>query len=354
MQETRASQVLFEELPAKRGRLGIIILNRPESLNALSLQMLIDITNKLNTWKLDPEVHAVIIKSSNPKAFCAGGDIKRLYTLGPEHYHKEVDYFRIEYRLSLLINRFPKPYISLLDGVAMGGGLGLSVNGSRVIATESLRMAMPETAIGLYPDTGASHFLSRCPDHLGMYLGLTGNSIGINDAIFCELVDALIPRDKHGEFLQVLSDHDLSIDAIKTIDKIIEHYKITPGSSELAQHLRTIKCCFSLDSVEAVVKALEQEDSTWAAEQLAIIRTRSPSSLKITHMEITKAKTQDLATCLEMEINLTVQVLQSHDLYEGIRAVLIDKSRDAKWQPATLEELDDSIIDAMFEIKCKL
>jgi len=354
MQEKQVAQVLFEELPAKRGRLGIITLNRPESLNALSLQMLIDITNKLNTWKLDPEIHAVIIKSSNAKAFCAGGDIKRLYTLGPEHYHKEVDYFRIEYRLSLLINEYPKPYIALLDGIAMGGGLGLSINGARVIATENLKLAMPETAIGLYPDTGASHFLSHCPDHLGMYLGLTGNPIGINDAMFCELVDALIPSAKHGEFLQVLSDNDLSVEPLKTIDKIINTYKVTPGSSELAQQLRIIKSCFNLDSVEAVVKALEQQASSWAAEQLAIIKTRSPSSLKITYKEITKGKTQDLATCLEMEINLTIQVLQSHDLYEGIRAVLIDKTHDAKWQPATLEELDDSVIDAMFEIKCKL
>ena len=354
MQDTKSSHVIFEKIQAKHGHIGLITLNRPESLNALSEKMTIDISEKLHSWAYDSNILAVIIQSSNQKAFSAGGDVKQLYITGRGNAKQDTTFFRYEYKLNEFIHKYPKPYIALLDGIAMGGGLGLSVHGSHVVAAENLKLAMPETGIGLFPDVGASYFLSHCPNYLGMYLGLTGSIVGFMDAIFCRLVDFYVPREKFSDLIELLTSIDLSLDPKSAITEAISSLSIVSVGSKLQDNLNTIETCFSKASVDAVISALEAVNTPWALEQIAIMQTRSPTSLKITHKAITMGATMDIAACLEMEFNLITQVVKHHDIYEGIRAVLIDKTHDPKWKPSRLQDVSDSFIDDMFEIKCKL
>lgn len=348
------TQVIFTELPTKTGKLGIATLNRPEALNAISFDMVIALSEKYHAWADDPAIQAVLIQSASPRAFCAGGDLKQLYTLGRAEYEQSVPFFWHEYHLNKFIHMYPKPYIALIDGITMGGGLGISVHGSHVVAGENLIMAMPETGIGLYPDTGASFFLSHAPNNIGMYMGLTGNTISVADAILADLVQTHAPSKKFALIIQDLCAQDLSTDVESTIKQVLSKYQTDPGASKLQTHLSSIKHCFNQNSVSEVLAALRQENSIWAQEQIAIIEKRSPTSLKITHKELTLAVNMDIASCIEMELNLTAKVLQGHDIYEGIRAVVIDKTHDPKWQPARLQDVSDELIDEIFNHKWKL
>jgi enoyl-CoA hydratase len=356
MQETKSSQVLFKEIAAIDGKLGIITLNRPEALNAINLEMTMALNAQLKLWADDLQIHAVIIQSSSERAFSAGGDLKHLYIAGKEHHEKGIPVFRDEYELNLLIHDYPKPYIAFLDGISMGGGLGLSIHGSHIIAAENLRLAMPETAIGLYPDVGATYFLSHCPDYLGMYLGVTGNSIGIADAIYCGLVQTFVPHTKFSEVIDSLTKIDLSADPFSAVSTAIAKFKAepVPAESSLQQNLSTIKSCFNQASVEDIISALKKNNTPWALDKVATIQSRSPTSLKVAFKSIALGAKLDIAACMEMEFNLTTQIIQHHDIYEGIRAILIDKTHDPKWLPATLAEVPDSVIDAMFKLRCKL
>lgn len=347
-------EVLFKTIPAKSGQIGIILLNRPQALNALSGEMILSMSDTLHKWEKDPEIAIVIIQSSGGRAFCAGGDLKVFYNLGPENYAEGIHFYQSEYQLNLLIHNYPKPYIALLDGIAMGGGLGISIHGTRVIASEKLQLAMPETAIGLYPDVGAGYFLARCPHKIGMYLGLTGNSIGVADALFAKLINAFVPSNDLAKIIDDLAAQDFSKDLLTTIDAVIARHKQDPGPNTLQQYASIIEECFSKDSVEAIFNALAQNNSEWAQKQLSILKTRSPTSLKVAFKELTMSANMNLRECLEQEFALTLCILQEHDLYEGVRAVLIDKTRDPKWQPATLQEVSDAHIEQLFEKKCRL
>lgn len=347
-------EILYNELPAKHGKLGIITLNRPESLNALSVAMVLSMDDQLRAWAEDKDIVAVIVQGAGDRAFCAGGDLKLVYNHGKNKYQDMIPFFSTEYRLNLYISEYPKPYISLLDGIAMGGGLGISIHGSRVIGTERLQLAMPETAIGFYPDVGAGYFLSHCPHKIGMYLGLTGNSIGVADAMFCQLIDAHIPSDKLQNFVTSLTEQDLSTNTSETIDAVIAQYQQESGIPSLKQHINTIENCFNQNSVQNIIRALEQHNSVWAKEQAAILKTRSPTGLKVTFKQISICTNLSLRECLNIDLNLTLKLFQEHDIYEGIRAILVDKTRDPKWQPNTLQAVSDEFIDQLFEIKCKL
>lgn len=354
MQESTPKHVLFTELTAKHGKVGLITLNRPESLNAISGQMILDLSDKLHSWAADASIQAVIVQSNSERAFSAGGDIKQLYLTGKANYEQYIYFFQHEYQLSKLIHNYPKPYIALLDGIAMGGGLGISLHGSHVIAAENLKLAMPENGIGLYPDVGASYFLSRCPQHLGLYLGLTGNIIGTADAIYCELVNAFIPRNKFAEFIDLVCAQDLRTKSANTISQVIRELQATPKPGELPEHIDTIKTCFGQRSVIEVFAALQQDKSAWALTQLEILKTRAPTSLKVAFKAINLGANLDISACMEMEFNLTLQMIQRDDVYEGIRAAIIDKTHDPKWQPAQLQDVPDALLDEIFKLKCKL
>lgn len=346
--------ILFNEHAAKTGKLGVVTLNRPQALNALSDSMITSLYKQLQLWANDPEVNAVVIRSSSDKAFCAGGDLKLIYNNGPHNYKKLIHSFQTEYKLNILISEYPKPYISLIDGIAMGGGLGISLHGTRVIATEKLQLAMPETSIGFFPDVGASKFLTQCPYNLGLYLGLTGNTIDIKDAMFCKLITAYVNScdiaDLFAEFLSL----DLLYDTLASIDSVIDKYKKDPGIGSLKEHCAVIEECFGQDSVEDIIIALETKDSAWTVNQAAILNKRSPTSLKVTFEQLKRGSNMNLIECMDMEFNLALQLFQQKDIYEGIRAAIIDKTFNPKWDPQTLAKVCDQNIQAMFEIKCKL
>jgi enoyl-CoA hydratase len=354
MQENEPSYILFNEIPTNSGQLGLITLNRPAALNALSAQMVVELSDKLHTWAKQTAIQAVIVQSSNERAFSAGGDIKQLYQAGASNYAQGMPFFRYEYQLNKFIHNYPKPYIALINGVTMGGGLGLSVHGSHVIAAENLKLAMPETGIGLYPDVGASYFLSRCPHYLGMYLGLTGSIIGVADAILCGLVQFYVPFVKFSDLLQAIAAKDLSQDAENTIRQTVVQFAQKPEASSLQAFIPQIEKCFSGSSVDAIIAALQRDGSVWALEQVQILHSKSPTSLKVTHRAISLGAKLSIDECMDMEFNLTQHLIQGHDIYEGIRAALIDKTHDPKWQPARLENVSNATIDELFKLTCKL
>lgn len=348
------AEVILSQIPAKHGALGVITLNRPQALNTLSTNMVLAISAQLKEWAIDPSIAIVVIQAAGDRAFCAGGDLKFLYSNKNQDIADALPFFQTEYNLNLLIHQYPKPYIALIDGIVMGGGLGLSIHGARRIASEHLQLAMPETAIGLYPDVGAAHFLSRCPHKLGMYLGLTGNSIGIADALLCQLIDAYIPREQFAEIIPAVAAHDLRANPLQIFDAIIAKYQVKPSVAPLLEHLTVIENSFAKDSVTAIMQALNTSNSPWARQQASILASRSPTSLKVTYKNLKLGVTRTLQECLTQDLNLTLHLVQRPDIFEGIRAKLIDKTNDPKWQPATLTAVSDVLIDHLFQIKCQL
>lgn len=346
--------ILFNEHAAKQGKLAVITLNRPQALNALSDSMITSLYEQLQLWANDSQINAVVIRGAGDKAFCAGGDLKMVFNNGQQNYEKLIPSFRTEYKLNILINEYPKPYISLLNGIAMGGGLGISLHGTRVIASETLQLAMPETSIGFFPDVGASKFLTKCPYNLGLYLGLSGNTIDIKDALFCKLISAYVPSNELENLFTELLGLDLQYGTLSKIDVVISKYKQDPGIGSLKEHSAVIEECFGKDSIEDIITALETKDSTWSVAQAAIINKRSPTSLKVTLEQLHRATNMTLGECMQMEFNLALQLFQQHDIYEGIRAAIIDKTLNPQWNPATLAKVSDQSIQAMFEEKCKL
>jgi enoyl-CoA hydratase/carnithine racemase len=354
MLKEETSDILFNRIPAQHGEIGLIQLNRPKALNALSVDMILALDHHLAQWATDPQIVAVIITSTFQKAFCAGGDLKFVFYNGKAQYEQADPFFRKEYRLIKLIHAFPKPYIVLLDGITMGGGCGISLHGTRVIAGENLRLAMPETGIGFYPDVGAGHFFARGPRKIGMYLGLTGSIINVDDAQYAKLVHNHIPSNKFSDFIHSLQAKDLRNDALKTIDAIIAEYSQPPQVGPVQKNIDIVEKCFSADSIEQILANLEHESSQWAKQQLALLNTRSPTSLKVTFKYLTLASQMSVDECLTLDFNLTLHLMQKPDIYEGIRAVLIDKTNDPKWDPAKLQDVTDESVNQALEIKCQL
>lgn len=338
--------VLFKQIKAKHGQIGIITLNRPQALNALNLEMVQAISAQLHVWTHDPEIAVVIIIGTG-RAFCAGGDLKEIYKRN--NNNSTTPFYSDEYLLNLLINKFPKPYIAILNGIAMGGGLGLALHGTRVIATEKLQLAMPEVAIGFFPDVGAAKFLSKCPKHIGTYLGLTGNTIGVADALYAQLIDAYIPSSKFDELLNDLTSFDLTNHALTLIDGLITRHEKTTESCDLAKHADIIERCFNKYSVSEIIQALQAEKNEWADAQIQILLSRCPTSLCVTLRMLRIGANMSLVECLAQELKLAKNLMQRSDFYEGIRAVLIDKTNDPKWQPATLQELNHNDINKLFD-----
>lgn len=346
MQES--APVLFTKLSAKRGNIGLITLNRPEALNALSGEMIYALTHQLQIWNDDPEISMVLIQGAGGKAFCAGGDLKAVYSYGPSRANTGLHFYEEEYKLNLMIYNYSKPYVAILDGIAMGGGLGISLHGARAIATEKLQLAMPETAIGFFPDVGAGCFFQHCPHKIGLYLALTGNSIGVADAVYANLVDAFVPSTKIETLVSQLCAQDLTFDTLAIFDKICTELQETPGDSSLQHHANVIENCFSKNSVAGILATLNAEGTTWSKQQVAILNSRSPTSLKVTFTLMNIEQGMELKDALALEMRIAQHFMQQHDIYEGIRALLIDKTRDPKWQPATLSAVNDKDIEQLF------
>jgi len=329
---------------------GVITLNRPKALNALNYHMAHRLESGLKVWDNDSQIRMVMIKSASEKAFCSGGDVKAISQSGATDGKR---FFRQEYTLNNLIGSLSVPYVALIDGIVMGGGCGLSVHGNFRVVTEKALFAMPETAIGLFPDVGASHFLNKLPGSLGLYFGLTGQRMQGRDLFKAGIGTHFVPSDKIGELegeLMRLEKPDLL-----GIDRVLQKYQEQWQDEfrkefSLKPHIGRINGIFGqAKSVEEVISGLEKDNSEWSRKMLDTLAKMSPTSLKLTFEQLRRAKTMTLPECLQMEFRLACRALEGKDFYEGVRAVLIEKDNKPKWNPAKLEEVDEGTISAYFE-----
>jgi enoyl-CoA hydratase len=330
-----------ETVIARRdGRVGRLVLNRPQALNALDLPMIRALTRALEEWRDEPRVHAVVIEGAGERAFCAGGDVRALrqYELDGEH-HRADQFFREEYALNLMIATYPKPYIALIDGICMGGGIGVSVHAPYRVATEHAAFAMPETAIGFFPDIGATYFLPRLPGDIGVYLGLTGLRMQGADAVHAGLATHFVARAALPALSQALAKHGPAA--------LGWHVSTLPDFS-LAPHRAAIDHCFSADRVPGIVQRLEAHGGEWALQTLGTLRTVSPSALCWTLAAIRRGADLTLPQCQAAELALTRTTMRHPDFAEGVRAMVVDKDRKPRWQPARIEDVDPAAVAAMF------
>ncbi|MDE0779323.1 MAG: enoyl-CoA hydratase/isomerase family protein [Alphaproteobacteria bacterium] len=334
-----------ELLLETRGLIGLMTLNKPKALNALSMTMVEDMHPQIVTWANDNTIGAVVIQGAGEKAFCAGGDIRDMYLNRGTDFGAV--YYAAEYLLNVGIHTFPKPFIALMDGVTMGGGAGVSIHGSHRVVTERTLFAMPETGIGLFPDIGASWFLSCCPGQIGMYLGLTGHRMRAADCLYAGIGDFYIESTRQEELLVALSGAT-EIDE-RSVNRVLKSFATEPGLSPLAKHREAIDRCFAGDSVTEILENLENEDTDWAREQLEVLEYKSPTALKLTYRQLSLApKVDSIADIMRMEYRMAFRIYRGNDLFEGIRAVVIDKDGVPKWQPDSLDAVSDADIDEYF------
>ena len=343
MPSTSEPQTLID----RTGALGRIRLNRPKALNSLTLPMIRDIDRALDAFEADPKVTAVLLTGEGERGLCAGGDIRMIYEGGKAGSPEPVDFWREEYRLNARLNRLQKPFVAFMDGIVMGGGVGVSVYASHRIVTERTRFAMPETGIGFFPDVGASWFLTRGKNELGTYAGLTGEPLAAADAIAFGLADSYVPSERLPELAEALSRQP-------DVSATIAAFAQTPPPASVAAQQPLIDRLFAFDTIEGILKALAQDGSAFAEKTLGVLRTKSPLSLKVT-LRLFRLGRQapSLEACLEREFAATAAVLRSHDFYEGVRAAVIDKDRNPQWRPARLDDVTAEHVAAFFEPSAK-
>jgi enoyl-CoA hydratase len=343
MNET--GDVLFEV----RQGVGFITLNRPKALNALTLEMIRAIAPQLVAWQEDSTVKAVVIRGAGDRAFCAGGDVRAVWEAGRAGETLTEVFFREEYRLNRLIHVFAKPYVALIDGITMGGGVGVSVHGSHRIAGDRTLLAMPEVGIGLFPDVGGTWFLPRLPGRLGLFLALTGWRLKTADAVYCGLATEYVPSERMAALTEAIVASDWGSDGTEAlVDRAIDRFKATPGESELEAHRDLIDRCFSARSVESILAALDASGDDWAARIAGIIRKQSPTSLKVTFAQLEKGASLDFDQAMVQEYRLSQAFMAGSDFYEGIRAALIDKDNRPQWSPPDLAAVTPAAVEAHF------
>lgn len=339
-----SEEVLFD----RRGEIGLITLNRPRSLNALTLPMIMEIQKQLVDWKDDPHVKAIVMSAASGAAFCAGGDVRWLFHAGQSHSEEQMQFFWHEYRLNHFIHHIEKPYIALMDGITMGGGVGISLHGSHPVASERFVFAMPETSIGFFPDIGASYLLNRCPGHLGLYLGLTGNRLGVFDSVKAGLVQHVVASEQMHELIDALSKESFKNDVHAQVNYCISQFskKANDDSSLISPSLDKY---FAYSTIESIKEALDESVEPWAREASMVLDQKCPLSLKVTLAQLRKSKGLVLAECLKMDYVLVQHFMKGTDFYEGVRALLIDKDKLPHWRPATLELVSDETVVNYFE-----
>ena len=324
----------------REGRVGRILLNRPRVLNTLTLDMVRVFTQALHAFRDDPHVHAVVVEGAGDRAFCAGGDIRALRDgqLSGDRTGVEA-FFREEYDLNLLISAYPKPYIALIDGICMGGGIGVSAHGPYRVATEHAMFAMPETAIGFFPDIGGTFFLPRLPGQLGIHLGLTGLRTTGADAVHAGFATHFTSRAN----LPALSETLAEI-GVAALARFAEPLPPCTIASDLA----AIDRCFAADTIGEIAARLAAEPGDWAAAALKALRTVSPTALGFTLEAFRRGADMTLKQTLDAEFLLTRTTMAYPDFAEGVRAMVVDKDRQPKWQPTRIEDIDQGVVDAMF------
>ncbi len=322
-----------EILFAKQGRIGLVTLNRPQALNALTRTMCIALHRQLMDWAMDDDVQAVVVEGAGGKAFCAGGDVVAMHRDGKAGSPDFEGFFHDEYRMNQAIAHYPKPYVALVDGISMGGGVGISVHAPYRVATERTLFAMPETGIGLIPDVGGTHALPRFPGEFGTWAGLTGARVKGGDCVAIGYCTHFVPSAEIPALKERLANsHESVAEVLATFDS-------DPGPLTLPALRDGIDYLFSQNQVEDILSLLDDGDD-WAQEQAATIRRMSPTSLKLTLHALRAGEGASIEQCLKLEYRMVSAIKQGHDFYEGVRAQLIDKDRAPKWSPARLEDVD--------------
>lgn len=328
-----------------RGAAGVVILNRPKALNALSLGMVRELARALAAWEHDPKVTRIVLMAAGEKAFCAGGDIRALHDLGRAgKFDEMLAFWAEEYVLNAHIARYPKPYISLIDGIVMGGGVGVSLHGRYRIAGERYLFAMPEVGIGFFPDVGATYALPRLPGAAGIYLALTGDRVGAADALALGLATHAVPSARMAELADALTGRG-------AVDDILAEFTHDPGPEQLASNRATIAECFGAPDLAAIRDRLARkakEGDGFAAKALQTLAVKSPTSVAITFEQMRRGATLDFAEAMRTEYRIVSRIARSPEFYEGVRAVVIDKDHAPRWQPASLDAVDPDAIAAYF------
>lgn len=335
-----------EIITQKKGSVGLIRLNRPKAINSLNEAMVSGMKAGLDLFARDEDVTSVVLCGEGERGLCAGGDVRLIYEARSADEAGRTRFWREEFPLNERISNYPKPYIALMDGIVMGGGVGISAHGRYRIVTERTRLAMPETAIGYFPDVGATWLLPKAPGEAGTWLGLTGREVGAADAIYAGLADYHIPSNRLPELVQILAETSLAAD----IGAVIGMFSVKPEpSSVLAANREVIDAAFGFDTIEEIIAALIAMDDDFARETLNVLQSRSPTSLKLT-LRLLRAGRQSsgLIECLEREFAAGCEVLRNHDFYEGVRAALIDKDRNPKWHPDALGDVTEEYLDRYF------
>lgn len=338
-----------ELIAGKSGSLALLTLNRPEALNALSLDMIRGMAVLLTQWAADDTVRAVFITGAGERAFCAGGDIKAAHALGLRYKKGEVDealisqYFAEEYALNRQLFHYPKPLIAYMDGITMGGGFGVAGPCRYRIVTERTRFAMPEVGIGLFPDVGSVWFLNRCPGQIGAWLAVTGNTIGPADMMYAGLGTHILPAGAAAAIGDRLAEGG---DIADTLDSM--KADLPDRQADLETHRTLIDSCFRYDTVEDIVEALRDEGSAWARECARVIGTRSPLSLKVSLAHLRRAKGQDFDEVTDRDLTLAHNFMKGHDFFEGVRALVIDKDRQPRWDPPVLAAVSTAMVEDNF------
>ncbi len=328
----------------REGSLGHVTLNRPKALNAITREMVGSIHAALDAWAEDAAIQAVLIDGAGERGLCAGGDISAIYEATLSGSDAPAHFWREEYGVNALIARYPKPYVAIMDGIVMGGGVGMSAHGSHRIVTERSRIAMPEVGIGFVPDVGGTYLLSRAPGELGTYVGLTASPMNAADAILCGFADLCAPSTQSPALIESLRHASTAVE----VETALQSIHVDAGPSRLAAQRDWIDACFCYDTIEEILAALEAHQVEDARTTATLIRRHSPTSLKITLRALREARAlPNLERCLELEYRVAVATLANPDLREGIRAAVIDKGTP-QWSPARIEDVTDEMVARHF------
>jgi len=337
-----------------RNHIGHLTLNRPAGLNALTLEMVRELHARLRQWASDPSIRAVVLRGAGDRGFCAGGDVRALYESHQDGGTLAQTFFKEEYALDLYLHRYRKPVIALMDGYTLGGGMGLAQAAELRVVTERSRLAMPETAIGYFPDVGASYFLSRVPGELGIYLGLTGVQIGAADAIYCGLADWFLDSNRLAALDERLDKLMWSAYPLKDLQGVLARLGVQVLPNPPLDRLRpAIDHFFGLPDVASMLEQLQQvtvaDSQVWARETAALMNTRSPLAMSVALRLLRRGRSLSLDDCFALELKLDHQWLEHGDLMEGVRALMVDKDKKPRWNPPTLQQLDPCKVERFFE-----
>jgi len=331
------------------GQIGRLTLDRPKALHALNTPMCLLMSEALRLWAADASVHAVLVDHAGERGFCAGGDIRMLAESGRGDGLEARAFFAAEYRLNTQIHRFPKPYVAVMDGVTMGGGVGISVHGQLRIATERTVFAMPETAIGLFPDVGGGWFLPRLPGEIGTWLGLTGARLKAADCLYAGVATHFIPVERLQAFKDALAAEEHAVGQLEAAQALAARFAADPGEAPLAADRAAIDRLFAGDSVEAILAALEADASDFARQTRDSLASKSPQALKLTLAHLRRGReAASFEAVMTSEYRVATRVVQTQDFQEGVRAVIVDKDNAPRWSPPLLAGVSDPYIAAFF------